>query len=186
MDWITVIAFMLFAAAFATSHIGMSLYCFLLAWMTQTHRPPDRRGSVWDVPLSVLAAFLPLSMFGPLPLPMMDIATPVQETGLLVQLLGLLGMSWSVFALSASFGIEPADRGLVTSGPYRRVRHPQYAFGMLFGLGHVLIEPGWMNVLGWLLMSGAQIVLALREERVIDGYGEYAAQVRWRFIPGVF
>lgn len=188
MDLALSLALAAFAMFFASlppslSSMGTSVYCFLLAWMTQVHRPCERRGTAWDMLLGVLAAFLPLAVFGPLPMASMSGA--MQEIGMLVQLFALMGMIWCVFTLSASFGIEPADRGLVMSGPYLHVRHPQYVFGMLFGLGYVLIEPGWVSVPSWLLLSAAQIVLALREERIIVGYDEYAALVCWRFIPRV-
>ena len=95
-------------------------------------------------------------------------------------------MIWSVFSLSTSLGITPVDRGLVTSGPYRRVRHPLYAFEIVFCLGYWLGNLTWWNVAVWALLAGIQVARALREEKAIDGYCEYAARVRWRFLPGVF
>ena len=49
-------------------------------------------------------------------------------------LIGLFGAAFSIWAIShlrASFGLRAAVRELVTSGPYRRIRHPLYV-GWLF------------------------------------------------------
>ena len=104
---------------------------------------------------------------------------------MLVQLFGLMGMIWSVFSLGVSLGMAPADRGLVTSGPYRCVRHPMYTFEILFCLGYWLANLTWLNVAVWLLLVIVQVTRALREEQAIEDYDEYAAQVRWRFIPHI-
>jgi protein-S-isoprenylcysteine O-methyltransferase Ste14 len=108
-----------------------------------------------------------------------------EETGMFVQLFGLMGMIWSVLSLGTSLGIAPADRGLVTGGPYRHVRHPMYAFEILFCLGYGLANLTWSNAAVWLLLVAVQVIRARREERAIAGYEGYVAQVRWRFIPGV-
>lgn len=51
-----------------------------------------------------------------------------QETliGQVITGLGLLLVLWALGTLGRSFGIAPADRGLVKDGPYRFVRHPMY------------------------------------------------------------
>lgn len=163
--------------------VGLSLYNFIVAWMYFNHRPARSTARWWETALAVAGTFLPLVAFRPAPMSSaMDV---IAEIGILVQLFGLMGMIWSVFSLGTSLGIAPADRGLVTSGPYRRVRHPMYTFEIVFCLGYWLANPGWLNGVVWLLLVTIQVARALREERAIEGYAEYAVQVRWRFIPGV-
>ena len=43
-----------------------------------------------------------------------------------LQLAGLSIALWGLLTLGRSFGIAPADRGLVKTGPYRLLRHPIY------------------------------------------------------------
>lgn len=85
-----------------------------------------------------------------------------------------------------------SDKGhrAVDNGPYRFVRHPGY-------LGIILMELAMPLILGslWGLVPGglAAATLVLRAgledrtlRRELDGYGDYAARVRRRVIPGIW
>jgi protein-S-isoprenylcysteine O-methyltransferase Ste14 len=76
---------------------------------------------------------------------------------------------------------------VVTTGPYAHVRHPMYAGALLFIAGVPLLLGSW-----WGLAAGPILVLiiavrAVLEERTLaaelDGYADYAARVRYRFVP---
>ena len=97
---------------------------------------------------------------------------------------GYLLILWSLARLGRRFGIAPADRGLVVSGPYRLVRHPMYTGELLLRLALCAGSPGAPLVFSVLLYI--QVLRALREEQLIAGYAGYANQVRWRLIPFVF
>jgi len=84
------------------------------------------------------------------------------------------------------------DRGqtVVTSGPYRFVRHPMYVGIILMSLANPLI---WGSV--WaLVMSAVMILLFIwrtaQEDRTLRrelaGYEEYAAETRYRLLPGMW
>ena len=163
--------------------IGLSLYNLLVASMYLNRRPAKNTARWWETALAIGGTFLPLVAFRPAPLSSAEGVWT--EIGTSIQLFGLLGMIWGAFSLGTSLGIAPADRGLVMSGPYRHVRHPMYAFEIVFCLGYWLANLSWPNVVVWVLLVAVQVVRALREERAIEGYGEYVAWVRWRFIPGV-
>jgi protein-S-isoprenylcysteine O-methyltransferase Ste14 len=84
------------------------------------------------------------------------------------------------------------DRGqvVITSGPYRFVRHPMYAGIILLFLCVPMALGSW-----WALAPGAAIgvlfvLRTAKEDRMLRqglaGYGEYAQRVRYRLVPGVW
>ena len=107
--------------------------------------------------------------------------------------LQLASMAWQFTAkvfLGRSFGLLPAQRGLVMVGPYRVVRHPIY-FGYLIGhIGFLLANFSWRNAAVLALLYVAQVIRIQREEAVLaatDGdYGRYQQRVRWRLLPFVY
>jgi protein-S-isoprenylcysteine O-methyltransferase Ste14 len=103
-----------------------------------------------------------------------------------VQVAGIAGWAWALISLGRSFGIVAADRGLVQHGPYRFIRHPVYAFEILFFLGYLGAVPtprSFIIIGAWIVFQCLRIV---REERIIAGYGDYAGNVRRRLIPFVW
>jgi protein-S-isoprenylcysteine O-methyltransferase Ste14 len=107
--------------------------------------------------------------------------------------LQLTSMAWQFTAkvfLGRSFGLLPAQRGLVTAGPYRVVRHPIY-FGYLVGhVGFLLANFSWRNVAVLGLLYVVQVVRIRREEAILAAtdadYGRYQRRVRWRLLPFVY
>jgi protein-S-isoprenylcysteine O-methyltransferase Ste14 len=115
----------------------------------------------------------------------------------------LLALMTIYSSASVALGFKASNltnRGIVSRGPYAIVRHPAYAAknlawwigglptlyllwagGNFRGLLYALL-----SLAGWSLIYGLR---ALTEERhlsfVDNGYAEYRARVRWRFIPGV-
>lgn len=80
--------------------------------------------------------------------------------------------------------------GLVTSGIYRFVRHPQYTGVFLFTLGWILHWPSVITLLLWPILVAAYIWLARREEAVVieefgDSYREYAQKTPG-FLPRIW
>jgi protein-S-isoprenylcysteine O-methyltransferase Ste14 len=84
------------------------------------------------------------------------------------------------------------ERGhqVVSTGPYRVVRHPGYAGGLLgFLLIPILLESWWAFVPALLLMV-VMIVRTALEDRTLQeelpGYKEFARRTRYRLIPGIW
>lgn len=102
--------------------------------------------------------------------------------GLAVVILGKL-------ALGRSFGIVPANRGVVARGPYNVVRHPIYAGYVITHLAFVIAHPTVWNVAVVLAADTSLIARSLIEERVLGtdaAYRAYCARVAWHLVPGVF
>jgi protein-S-isoprenylcysteine O-methyltransferase Ste14 len=103
-----------------------------------------------------------------------------------------LGNCWQAYAkliLRRSFGIAPANRGIKITGPYRFMRHPMYAGYLAVHIGVLAVMFSWWNLAVYAIGWTAQIYRLIAEERLLSEdseYRDYAAQVRWRLIPGVF
>jgi protein-S-isoprenylcysteine O-methyltransferase Ste14 len=108
--------------------------------------------------------------------------------GLPLQLTGLALWAWAFAKLARSYGIVPADRGLITSGPYALVRHPLYAAHMVGGAGYLIQSLSPWNVLVDGVTVGLQLFRITREERHLDSnaYAQYRERVRRRLIPGIW
>jgi protein-S-isoprenylcysteine O-methyltransferase Ste14 len=84
------------------------------------------------------------------------------------------------------------ERGhhVVTAGPYRYVRHPMYVGTILFGLCIPLFLGSWYALLPGALMGIGYVIRTALEDRTLQaelpGYADYAAQVRYRLLPGVW
>ena len=106
----------------------------------------------------------------------------VSAAGLGVVILGKV-------ALGRSFGIAPANRGVVIRGPYGLVRHPIYAGYLLTHLAFLVAHPSPWNAVIIVVADGALVVRALIEERFLSAdekYRSYCRRVGWHLVPGVF
>lgn len=102
---------------------------------------------------------------------------------------GLLVVISGKVSLGRSFGLVPANRGVVSSGLYRFVRHPIYAGYLATHVGFCLAHPAWWNVMLLVASDTALLARLLYEEQILGAdpaYAAYRARVRWRMVPGVF
>lgn len=100
--------------------------------------------------------------------------------------LGLLLVLWAMITLGRSFGIAPADRGLVKDGPYRFVRHPMYLGELISLAGAVIGAPSTWNVALMIVLLLSLLLRIRWEEQTVFNYSSYAGRVRWRLIPHVW
>jgi len=118
-----------------------------------------------------------------------------------LQVVGLVALAFAMAVTYWAMATNPFlstivriqdDRGhyVVTSGPYRYVRHPMYAMMFLMWPGIALELGSW-----WALLPAAVIVIVFvirtaLEDRTLQaelpGYPAYAQRVRYRLVPGIW
>ena len=134
--------------------------------------------------LTILATFGP-----PLVHPVSGAALASDSLTIVISALGLVIVVIGKLSLGRSFGLAPANRGVISTGVYRFVRHPIYLGYLITHVGFVVANPANWNLL---VLAAADVALLLRavcEEQTLalDGaYREYMQRVRWRILPGIF
>jgi len=114
--------------------------------------------------------------------------------GAIVLVLSSLFGTWAMLAnrfFSAVVRIQ-TDRGhtVVTTGPYRFVRHPGYAAGVLGYLAMpLLLNSLWASILALLTIALIIVRTKLEDDTLqaeLPGYVDYTQQTRYRLLPGVW
>ena len=120
---------------------------------------------------------------------------PLQLAGVVVVVLGqdvLLTWSMAANAFFAQTVRIQEERGqtVATGGPYKYVRHPGYAGSLLFQIATpLMLGSVWAFIPSGLIVLLTIARTALEDKTLLeelDGYKEYAAQVRYRLLPGVW
>ena len=111
---------------------------------------------------------------------------------IVLQLMAVALMIWARVTFgrrSFHAAANPTAGGLVTTGPYRFIRHPIYTAASLFGWGPIVVH--WSLVsfaLGILLLLGALMRMFCEEHLLKQKYPEYIeyANVTKRMLPYLF
>lgn len=102
---------------------------------------------------------------------------------------GLLVVIGGKVSLGRSFGLMPANRGIVSTGLYRLVRHPIYLGYLVTHAGFLAANPTVSNAMILLVADVSLLMRAKCEEQTLArdaAYREYQQRVRWRVVPAVF
>jgi len=131
-----------------------------------------------------------MSLLGP-PLVRPALVTPIASEAVTVAVsaVGLLIVIAGKISLGRSFGLIPANRGIVSTGLYRIVRHPIYMGYLITHIAFVAANPTMWNIALLLTADIALLARAVCEERTLaldDAYRAYQTRVRWRVVPGLF
>jgi protein-S-isoprenylcysteine O-methyltransferase Ste14 len=84
------------------------------------------------------------------------------------------------------------ERGqrVISTGPYAFVRHPMYFGAAFYFIGTALLLGSWWGVIFAFVLIGLLCIRIPIEEKALraglEGYGEYAAHVRYRLSPHVW
>jgi protein-S-isoprenylcysteine O-methyltransferase Ste14 len=110
------------------------------------------------------------------------VTVAISAVGLLVVLAGKM-------SLGRSFGLIPANRGIVSSGLYRIVRHPIYLGYLITHVAFLISNPLAWNISLLVTTDIALLLRAVCEEKTLAldaEYRAYQSRVRWRVLPGLF
>ena len=117
----------------------------------------------------------------------------LRYVGVLLFVLWLAWVGWAFLTLGKQHSGEvtvQSDHQLITTGPYRWIRHPMYLGLTIFPLGFGLVFRSWPGALMPLLLIGLFIWRIGDEEALMQReFGErweVYCQRTWRFIPFFF
>lgn len=166
--------------------LAMAAVNLFIAALFVRRRPEDPPPAALDFGVSRSATILAwIGTFLPF---LLRPASTLPPLALGLELVGMLGIIFSLSALGRCFGISPARRGVVTHGLYAWVRHPLYAAELIYFLGVVIAAPTLANGILWIVLFGVQLRRAFNEERCLQveaAYRDYLGAVRYRFVPGL-
>jgi protein-S-isoprenylcysteine O-methyltransferase Ste14 len=111
------------------------------------------------------------------------------EAAIGVEIAGIAITQVARLYLGRRFGLLPANRGIVSTGPFRWVRHPIYSGWVILTIGFVMSYPNLRNVAMFALSLPFLIWrISLEEEHLTQdvAYRIYVDKVRWRLIPRIY
>lgn len=130
-----------------------------------------------------------VSMTSPLLSRPAQIAPIISEpTAAMLLGIALLVVVGGKISIGYSFGVLPANRGVMQGGLYRLVRHPIYLGYLLTHIPFLAAHPSAWNVAVLLTGDAALVVRAFYEEQTLGRdpqYVRYCQTVRWRLVPGI-
>jgi protein-S-isoprenylcysteine O-methyltransferase Ste14 len=106
---------------------------------------------------------------------------------------GIMLVFWSGMVLGKLYSAEVTiqkDHKLITSGPYRHIRHPRYIGGIIYAIGISFLFRSWIGLAVIILSSGI-FLLRIRDEEALmhKEFGmewELYCKRSWRLIPFIY
>jgi protein-S-isoprenylcysteine O-methyltransferase Ste14 len=106
---------------------------------------------------------------------------------------GLLIIFWSGIVLGRQYSPEVTiqeGHRLITRGPYRAIRHPRYAGGILMGVGLSVLFRSWAGLILTAIFGGVVLFRIADEERMMARefgaeWNDYCAR-SWRLVPFIY
>jgi protein-S-isoprenylcysteine O-methyltransferase Ste14 len=193
------------------AYAGMTLFVLVLSRSLILLKNPDMANEraeagkkedvkTWDkILVPLIAVYSPLiswiiagldERFGWTP----DLPDSIQIIALCLIFLGLMVSSWAMVVnrfFSSHVRIQ-TDRGhtVVSSGPYRVVRHPGYAGGVVAWIFAPVFFSSYWVAIPSIVVIVLTIIRTLLEDRTLQeelpGYREYTERVHYRLLPGIW
>jgi len=110
-------------------------------------------------------------------------------TGVGLELVGVALTQVSRVYMGRSFGILPGNRGIVSNGPFRLIRHPIYAGWFILTLGYLASYPSMKNCIITLATLPFMMWRIRMEEDLLEAdpdYRRYRQMVPFRVLPGLY
>ena len=108
--------------------------------------------------------------------------------GLIFELFGVVLTQVARVYMGRSFGILPANRGIVSKGPFRWVRHPIYFGWLVLSIGYAMSDANARNIMLIVVTLPFMVWRIDQEESHLSAdpeYRSYMARVPYRLWPGV-
>ena len=113
--------------------------------------------------------------------------------GLILSTFAIVLVAWSLWVMRISkiriLPMPHLEAQLITSGPYRLLRHPMYTAVLLFTAGISITYFQWYNLFIWLLLLLVLLIKLHWEERMLNQrfpqYQDYQ-QHSYKLIPFIF
>jgi protein-S-isoprenylcysteine O-methyltransferase Ste14 len=141
-----------------------------------------------------IGATIALAALGASHVPSLRMPEPFRVVGVIVMWLGLAIRGWAIATLGSAFRttveVDPGQ-AVVSTGPYKRVRHPSYSGLLLIVAGFGLAVGNWLALAICLVLPLPAVLRRITVEeaelsRVLgDPYREYQTHTD-RLIPGVW
>ena len=110
--------------------------------------------------LAYISSAMPLLYFGPV-----STSKALFLGADLLSISGFLMVAFATLELGTSIGVAPANRGLVSSGIYRRIKHPMYLGYVISEVGMVLLNP--VNVVLVVVSASLYAFRASAENKIL-------------------
>jgi protein-S-isoprenylcysteine O-methyltransferase Ste14 len=160
---------------------------------------PRKGAKTWDTAIMSLVGILQLARYIVAGLDQRygwtgDFPLALQIAALILSVPGYAIVVWAT-ASNAFFSQivriqEERDHKVVSSGPYRYIRHPAYAGAILYELAVPLLLASWWALLLSSLSAALLILRTYLEDRTLQtelpGYVDYARKVPYRLLPGLW
>lgn len=118
-----------------------------------------------------------------------DLPEGIRLFGIVLYSLANLTMWWVLHVLGPNFSEINENRQLVTTGPYKYVRHPMYTGFIVFAFAHWIVSSNWFIGIGVIVVSLLTVLrIPIEEKMLIQEYGKeyrlYCSQTD-RLIPKI-
>jgi protein-S-isoprenylcysteine O-methyltransferase Ste14 len=113
----------------------------------------------------------------------------LHHSGETLELAGIIVTQISRLYLGRSFGLLPANRGIVSHGPFRLIRHPVYLGWLLLTIGFGILNPSYRNLLVTIAILPFMFARIEQEEALLQTdpeYRSYSERTRYHLLPGLY